>query len=202
MERRRGVNGGSIAWLRGFMLGRGGGRSQGERGVSVSRAERRRRLAISKAKGFQEPKINVNLRPPGRVNRAIMELYTPTHTHTHLQTAGTHNKHTYTYTYCPGIIYTEGECFIFCSHCCRQSEREGWATEGQEREIKKIQKQTVGEEQKRKIKKESKEGRQGMREYLCCSLQHSFCPGGSWETQHTSCWHVWKNIDDKRTEWV
>lgn len=110
---------GALCW------GGGGGRSQGERGVSVSRAERRRRLAISKAKGFQEPKINVNLRPPGRVNRAIMELYTPTHTHTHLQTAGTHNKHTYTYTYCPGIIYTEGECFIFCSHCCRQSEREG-----------------------------------------------------------------------------
>lgn len=53
------------------------------------------------AKDFQEPKINVNLRPPGHVNRAIMELYTPTHTHrgdTHLTKEEIHNKYSYTHT--------------------------------------------------------------------------------------------------------
>lgn len=122
MERRRGGNGGSIAWLRGFMLGRGGGRSQGERGVSVSRAERRRRLAISKAKGFQEPKINVNLRPPGRVNRAIMELYTPTHTPTYRQQERTTNTPTHTHTVQGS--YTLKASALFSVHTAAGNQRE------------------------------------------------------------------------------
>ncbi len=104
------------------------------------------------AKGFQEQKINVNLRPPGCVNRSIMELYTLTHPHTHIHThrythAHTRTEviHTYrkqehttntpTHTNCPGIICTVDECFVFCSHCCRRSERmTGWTAEERETE--------------------------------------------------------------------
>lgn len=137
IERWRGVDGGITARLWGSVLGKGGG---GGHRVSGGSSQASPQARYFWAKGFQEQKINVNLRPPGRVNRTIMELYTPTHPHTdrgdtHLQKAGTHNKYTYTYTNCPGIICTVGECFVFCSHCCRRSERmTGWAAEERETE--------------------------------------------------------------------